>query len=110
MVVPPRQSGFIAEARQHLGRVWPLHVQTHGFKRNCTADGRVHGPVHYAHGALAQLPYNFISPDFLQSHSCAHTAYTLRRLALKYAWNSSANSIAKEQQGFLPRKGGSPSD
>ena len=53
MIEHAGQAGLITEARQQLAGFRPLHVQTHGLERDGTANGRIQGLVHYAHGALA---------------------------------------------------------
>src|SRR5579859_4613764 len=79
MVEHASQASLVAEALQQFTDLRPLDVQSHGLECDGTANGWIHGFVHYAHGALPKLPYNFITPDFFQSHCCAHnTTSSLR--------------------------------
>src|SRR5579859_3743164 len=79
MVEHASQAGLVAEALQQFSDLRTLDVQSHGLECDGTANGWIHGFVHDAHGALPKLPYNFITPDFFQSHCCAHnTTSSLR--------------------------------
>src|SRR5690348_16859519 len=105
MVQHPGGARFILETAHHFLRVQSVDVEPHGLERYHSANGRIHGLVHDAHGAAPQLTGNLVSANRLYRHHEGLNSFFDFSGALVVSWGRDKNSIGTSGRIHTPESG-----